>query len=65
MVGTFIPTDIIDNYKIINFLPNKYWFIAVPTHFFVSLVYLFFMIQGYNNWITMEGSEKDGNKYRL
>lgn len=44
----------------IDFLPNKYWFIAVPTHFFVTLIYIFILIKAYNYYITIDEPIKEG-----
>ncbi len=67
IVLTFLPIkyfDIIEDY--FNFhinkslFANRYWNVAVPTHLFVSLFYIFLMIIGYNFYITEENPIKEG-----
>ena len=69
---TFLPIkyfDIIEEYFNIhinkNLLPIRYWNVAVPTHLFVSLFYIFLMIMGYNFYITVENPIKEGKYNNL
>lgn len=68
MILTFIPIEYLemlclDKYfgiDISSILSDRYWLIAVPTHFFVTLFYIFCMIQGWNYIITEENPVKEG-----
>ena len=40
-----IPPKFFENYLKIDFLPDRYWYTAIPTHILVSLVTIFFVIK--------------------
>jgi hypothetical protein len=60
IVITFIPNNLIEYYIGSNFVPDTYWFIAIPTHIFVTLVFIFFLIKAYNYIITDDNQIKEG-----
>ena len=44
----------------INFLPDKYWLLAVPIHFYVTLVFIYLMVNAWNLYTTNEIPAKEG-----
>jgi hypothetical protein len=40
-----IPPKFFEKYLKIDFLPDRYWYTAIPTHILVSLVTIFFVIK--------------------
>ena len=42
----------------LTFLPDKYWVIAVPTHFVMTLCYIFIFTIGLNKYITNNNVKK-------
>ncbi len=40
-----IPPNIFEYYLKIDFLPDRYWYTAIPTHILVSLVTIFFVVK--------------------
>jgi hypothetical protein len=43
------------------FLPDKYWLYAIPTHFIVTMLYIFIMNKAYNYYIYNPIPAKQGN----
>lgn len=60
MLFTLIPHSLFEQYLRVDFLPNKYWFVAIPTHFFVTLVYIFILIKAYNYSLVLDPPVKEG-----
>ena len=55
----FIPYEYFE-YLGIDFLPDKYWLIAIPTHFFVTLIYIVVFYKGLCKIITKSTLAKNG-----
>jgi len=59
-----VPFDIkeylINNFNI--FIPDRYWFAAVPIHFFLTLFYIFCLIKGVNYYLTDDTVVDEGKK---
>lgn len=47
MALCLFPQDFFVIYLKIDFLPDKYWFTAVPTHILVSLIVIFLTVKGF------------------
>jgi hypothetical protein len=66
LILTFVPAEymeVLEKYFEIDvkkILPDRYWLVAVPTHFLVTLFYIFCLIQGWNYYITEENPIKEG-----
>lgn len=41
-----VPQHFFEDYFHIDWLPNKYWLIAVPTHILVTLITIFYAVKG-------------------
>ena len=54
-----IPHEYLNNIGI-DFIPDRYWFVAIPTHFFVTLVYIYIVVKGINYYITEDNPIKEG-----
>lgn len=50
-------------YNCFDFLPDRYWLVAIPTHFFVTLVFIFALVKGWNYYITDENPVFEGIIY--
>jgi len=61
LIFSFVPHSFFDAYFT---LPDRYWFVAIPTHFFVTLVYLFFMIRAYSYYLNDDDPIKEGKLYK-
>lgn len=64
LLAGFLPYETIENYTGINFLPNKYWLSAIPTHFFVTFIYIFVVVKGIEYLQTQDKPIKEDIFYK-
>jgi hypothetical protein len=60
LILVLVPHDVIMKYLGIKTIPDRYWFIAIPTHLILTILYILILIKGISFILTDEPPVKIG-----